>query len=146
MRGDAPPWREKVVPCPHASPSSTTIRGSARSYCAVLADAGYEPAAFVAGIGVHEALRALAPAAIILDVPHDLSTSALHWPAVAVLAQEAVLRHTPLLACVSDGDDDALRRIAALGLPFTVLLSKPVALDDLLARLRCLVGDGSMPS
>ena len=42
--------------------------------CAVLADAG----ARVAGIGVHEALRNLAPASIILDVPHDLSASALH--------------------------------------------------------------------
>ncbi len=67
--------------------------------CAVLADAGYEPVALVAGIGVHEALRDFAPAAIILDVPHDLSASALHWPALAVLAQEACpgwLAHPPV--------------------------------------------------
>lgn len=96
--------------------------------CAVLADAGYEPVALVAGIGVHEALRDFAPAAIILDVPHDPSASALHWPALAVLAQEATLRHVPVLAYVPDGDDDATRQVAALGLPFSTLLCKPVAL------------------
>ncbi len=106
--------------------------------CAVLADAGYEPVALVAGIGVHEALRDFAPAAIILDVPHDLSASALHWPALAVLAQEATLRHVPVLAYIPD--DDATRQVAALGLPFSTLLCKPVALDALLARLRRLIG------
>jgi len=107
-----------------------------------LAEAGYEPVTLVAGIGVHEVLRDLAPAAIILDVPHDLS--ALHWPALAVLAHDAALRPIPLLACVPEdasAEADAARRVAALGLPSSTLLCKPVALDDLLTRLRQMVGD-----
>jgi len=108
------------------------------SLCEVLADAGYDPVALVAGIGVHEILRDLTPAAIILDVPHDPST--LHWPALAVLAHDATLRAVPLLACVPDGDD-AAPRVAALDLPAVALLCKPSILDNLLVRLRRIVGE-----
>jgi DNA-binding response OmpR family regulator len=113
-------------------------QASRTSLSDALAEAGYEPVAFTPGIGVHEVLHDVAPAAIILDVPHD--PSALHWPAVGVLAQDDALRAIPLLACVP-ADDEAPRRVAALGLFSPTLLCKPVALDDLLARLRRVVGD-----
>ncbi len=106
--------------------------------CSILADAGYEPSAFVAGIGVHEVLRDLAPAAIILDVPHDPST--LHWSALAAVAHDATLRPIPFLACVPANDDATPRQIAALGLPSLALVCKPVSPAALLARLRRLIG------
>jgi len=107
---------------------NTTCRRAHRSNCVPSSDASV--------------LRALAPAALILDVPHALSASALHWPALAPLAHEPTLRPLPLLACVPAGDDAAPRRIAALGLPSTALLRKPLTPDDLLAWLRCRVGAG----
>jgi len=51
-------------------------QASRTSLSDALAEAGYEPVAFTPGIGVHEVLHDVAPAAIILDVPHD--PSALH--------------------------------------------------------------------
>lgn len=117
-------------------------QASRTSLSDALTEAGYEPVAFTPGIGVHEVLRDLAPAATILDVPYD--PSALHWPALAVLAHDAALRDVPLLACVPD-DGDAPGRVAALGLPSPTLLCKPVALDDLLVRLRRMVGDAPPP-
>ncbi len=108
--------------------------------CAIFVDAGYEAHGSTAGIGVHEVVRDLAPVAVILDVPADPSASTLHWPALAVLAHDAATRRIPLLACVPDDDEDAARQVAALGLPSSVVLCKPLALDDLLARLRRLAG------
>lgn len=138
MRGHAPPWRQKEAPMPTRIAILDDDQASRTSLSDALAEAGYEPVAFTPGIGVHEVLRDLAPAAIILDVPHD--PSALHWPALAVLAHDAALRDIPLLACVPD---DASAEAAALGLPSPTLLCKPVALDDLLTRLRRMVGSAS---
>jgi DNA-binding response OmpR family regulator len=121
------------------------LDGEPMSYTSLaeaLAAAGYEPVMLVAGIGVHEVLRDLAPAAMILDVSSD--PCVVHWPALAVLAHDAVLRAIPLVACVpADGsaEADAARRVAALGLPATTLLCKPVAVDDLVARVRRIVED-----
>ncbi len=101
-----------------------------------LADAGYEPSVFTAGIGIHEVLRDLAPAAIILDIPDEDATSS--WQALMLLSRAAYVRHIPLIVAVRD-EPLAHAQVVLHGGPATVLLAKPYTLDELLDRIEDLI-------
>ena len=102
----------------------------------VLADAGYEPCVFAAGIGIHEVLRDLAPAAILLDIPdHDAASS---WQALSLLSQPAYVRHIPLILAVRE-EPLTHAQVVVHGGPATVLLAKPYTLDELLNRIEDLI-------
>jgi len=102
----------------------------------VLAAAGYEPSVFTAGIGVHEVLRDLAPAAILLDIPDGDATSS--WQALTLLSRAAYVRHIPLIVAVHD-EPLARAQVVLLSGPATVLLAKPYTLDELLNRIEDLI-------
>jgi len=102
----------------------------------VLTEAGYEACTLRPGIGAHEVLRTLAPAAIILDLPDDAGV--LAWRLLALCARDAHLRHIPLLVCVPD-DGHASDRASALHHPRSTLVCKPFTLDALLAHLERLL-------
>ncbi len=103
----------------------------------VLTEAGYAACTLRPGIGAHEVLRTLAPAAIILDLPDDAGV--LAWRLLALCAQDAHLRHIPLLVCVPD-DGHASDRASALHHPRSILVCKPFTLDALLTSLERLQG------
>jgi DNA-binding response OmpR family regulator len=103
----------------------------------VLTEAGYEACTLRPGIGGHEVLRTLAPAAIILDLPDDAGV--LAWRLLALCARDAHLRHIPLLVCVPD-DGHASDRASALHHPRSTLVCKPFTLDALLTSLERLQG------
>ncbi len=101
----------------------------------VLTDAGYEPSVFTAGIGIHEVLRDLAPAAILLDIPDGNAASS--WQALTLLSRDEYVRHIPLIVAVRD-EPLAHAQIVVHGGPATILLAKPYALDDLLNQIESL--------
>ncbi len=105
----------------------------------VLTDAGYAAWTLRVGIGAHEVLRTLAPAALILDLPAADADDVLAWGLLALCARDAALRRIPLIACAPD-DGHASDRAAALRHPVCTLVCKPFTLDALLAPLERLCG------
>lgn len=102
---------------------------------ALLSEEGYEPHLFPDGLDAYPRIHALAPRAIILDVRMESPTAG--WRLLARAWDDPVLRHTPVIVCVSDlpslrerAADLEARGCAVLAKPFDVH-----ALLDLLARL-----------
>jgi len=97
---------------------------------AVSAD-GYEVRRLYVGIDTHEILRAVAPAALILDTPRD--KPAAIWQLRGIVRGDAALDPLPRVVCV---ERDQMRAHAtALAGPSAVILTTPCALDDLLHHL-----------
>jgi len=98
----------------------------------VLADEGYEPLLFADGAAALPALGNHPPDALILDLrlPPPLDGRAL----LALLRADPALRALPVLVCT--GDEQAVRdQTTVFDRPGCATLTKPFALDDLLATL-----------
>ena len=100
-----------------------------------LAHAGYTPHLFDGGTTTYQALHALHPAAIILDLR-------LRWPfsGVTLLAQmraDAALRHTPVILC--SGDVRQLEELRPLADAPCAILPKPFDIHRLFALLEGLI-------
>lgn len=98
----------------------------------VLRDNGYTPHLFT----IHEAtfpqVRALVPAAIVLDIPpHEAEAN---WRLFMLFVQEAALSQTPVILCIPD-TPDAERRAASLSREHDVWVRKPFDIEDVLGVL-----------
>ncbi len=102
----------------------------------VLSADGYEVRRIFVGIGAHEILRAFAPAALILDIPHD--DPAASWQLLGIVRDDAALDPIPRVVCVER--DQVRAHAAALQGHGTATLTKPFALDDLLYLVHRMAG------
>ena len=100
-----------------------------------LGDAGYEPHPFRAVRSACERVRALAPHAIVLDIP--LTQPATNWEVLALCRLDPRLSRTPLIVCSADTHElrdqaPTLERHGCVVLPkpFT-----PAALLQMLAQV-----------
>lgn len=108
------------------------------SFCAcarvLLEGAGYEVETAAGGVAALAAIRAAAPAAVLLDVNMpDLSG----YEVCRRIRQDLEL-DVPVVF-VSGHRTEALDRVAGLMIGADDYVSKPFAPDELLARLRCLL-------
>lgn len=103
----------------------------------LLSEEGYEPHIFSDGAAAYLRVRALAPAAIILDL--RMESPLAGWQLLERLWQDPALCATPVILC--SGDLPLLRaRAADLRAHGCAHLAKPFDLGDLLALLEEVCG------
>lgn len=109
----------------------------------VLRDCGYAPHLFTIEETTYSQIRALVPAAIVLDIPpHEAEAN---WQLFRLFVQEAALGQTPVILCIPE-TREAEARAAALRRAHDVFVRKPFAMDDVLAVLRRVTGDSTPPA
>jgi DNA-binding response OmpR family regulator len=106
----------------------------------VLRESGYAPHLFT----VHEAtfpqVRALVPAAIVLDIPPHENEA--NWQLFTLFVQEAALSQTPVLLCIPD-TPEAEQRAEPLSREHDVWVRKPFDIQDVLDVLQRVTRDRS---
>ena len=103
----------------------------------VLRDSGYEPHLFTIHETTFPQIRALVPAAIVLDIPpHE---NAANWQLFTALVQEAALSRTPVLLCIPN-TPEAEDRATPLSREQDVWVRKPFDIQDVLDVLGRVTG------
>jgi DNA-binding response OmpR family regulator len=101
----------------------------------LLSEEGYAVHLFPDSVTAARGLRALTPAAVILDLRLESPTAG--WEVLAGLRHDPVLHATPVLVC--SADRIALHeRARELGRQGCMVLAKPFDLDELLVLLQHL--------
>ncbi len=108
----------------------------------VLKRDGYDVRRLRAGIGVHEVVRALTPAAIAIDIARDGVDH--HWRTLEALVDDPALADVPIVLSLADVPaDDRLR--ALLLRPGLLLLPHPVTAEEIAGAVRDMLNPYGMP-
>jgi len=94
---------------------------------------GYDAPRFRAGIGVHEVVRALAPAAIAIDIACDGVDR--HWRTLEALVNDPVLVDVPIVLSVAEVPTGDRHRTLLLRAGL-VLLHHPVTAREIVRAVR----------
>jgi CheY-like chemotaxis protein len=94
---------------------------------------GYDAPRFRAGIGVHEVVRALAPAAIAIDIACDGVDR--HWRTLEALVDDPVLVDVPIVLSVAEVPTGDRHRTLLLRAGL-VLLHHPVTAREIVRAVR----------
>ena len=94
---------------------------------------GYDVPRFRAGIGVHEVVRALAPAAIAIDITRDDVDR--HWRTLAALVDDPALVDVPIVLSVAEVPTGDRHRTLLLRAGL-VLLHHPVTAREIVRAVR----------
>jgi len=104
---------------------------------------GYDVHRFRAGIGVHEVVRALAAAAIAMDIARDDVDR--HWRTLEALVDDPALVDVPIVLSVSEVPDSDRHR-ALLLRPGLLLLHHPVTAREIARAVRDMLDTyGTLP-
>ncbi len=96
---------------------------------------GYDVHRFRAGIGVHEVVRALAPAAIAIDIARDGVDR--HWRTLEALVDDPALVDVPIVLSVAEVPTGDRHRTLLLR-PGLVLLHHPVTAREIVRAIRAM--------
>ncbi len=103
---------------------------------------GYDVHRFRAGIGVHEVVRALAPAAIAIDIARDGVDR--HWRALQALVDDPALVDVPIVLSVAEVPTDDRHRTLLLR-PGLLLLHHPVTAKEIARAVRAMLDTYGTP-
>jgi len=103
---------------------------------------GYDVHRFRAGIGVHEVVRALAPAAITIDIARDGVDR--HWHALQALVDEPALVDVPIVLSVAEVPTGDRHRTLLLH-PGLLLLHHPVTAKEMARAVRDMLATYGTP-
>jgi len=103
---------------------------------------GYDVHRFRAGIGVHEVVRALAPAAIAIDIARDGVDR--HWRALQALVDDPALVDVPIVLSVAEVPEGDVHRTLLLH-PGLLLLHHPVTAKEMARAVRAMLDTYGTP-
>jgi len=103
---------------------------------------GYDAHRFRAGIGVHEVVRALAPAAIAIDIARDGVDR--HWRALQALVDDPALVNVPIVLSVAEVPTGDRHRTLLLR-PGLVLLHQPLTAREIVRAVRDMLDTYGTP-
>ncbi len=103
---------------------------------------GYDVHRFRAGIGVHEVVRALAPAAIAIDIARDGVDR--HWRALQALVDDPALVDVPIVLSVAEVPTGDRHRTLLLH-PGLLLLHHPVTAKEMARAVRAMLDTYGTP-
>jgi len=103
---------------------------------------GYDVHRFRAGIGVHEVVRALAPAAIAIDIARDGVDC--HWRTLEALIDDPALVDAPIVLSVAEVPTGDRHRTLLLR-PGLLLLHHPVTAKEMARAVRDMLATYGTP-
>ena len=130
---------------PREHPCVAVINDDVRFETAIqraLKSDGYDVRRFRAGIGVHEVVRALAPAAIAIDITRDGVDR--HWRVLEALVDDPALADVPIVLSVAEVPANDRHR-ALLLRPGLLLMHHPITAREIARAVRDMLDTYGTP-